>query len=174
MDRLMGDFHIPTGYPPHRVGVVRHSLLAFGLRAWEACLAALLLFIGLADLLGASPVPPELAPIAPEVIFHLYGLYLSVGSALVLAAIFGRFRPWSRRVERTGMLLLAGATGSLVIIVAEWFRVGVRTDDGKSETIAFYLIILLVLTTIGSVGRWFALRHPPTIEVRGGGEVGQE
>lgn len=145
--------------PPHGVQGWRYPMLAFGLRAWEACLAGLLLVIGLADLIDATPVPPELEPVAPEIIFHIYGLYLSIGAVLVLAAIFFSRRVWARRAERAGMLLLAGATGSLIAVIFEWFTT-VEYRDPFAERIAIYLLVLLVLTTIGSLARWFALRHP--------------
>lgn len=148
--------------------MLRSGWLAFSLRAWEAVLAGLLFVVGIFDLFADAPVPPELAPAAPEAIFRVYGLYLAIGSGLVIAAIFGRFKDWSRRVERMGMMLLAGATGSLALVLWEWMRTGIPSDDDTDNIVVSYLLILLALASFGSLARFWALRHLVTIEVRRG------
>ena len=153
--------------------MLRHSILAFSLRAWEAVLAGLLFVVGMFDLFAPEPVPHELAAAAPESIWRVYGLYLAIGSGLVLAAIFGRFKPWARRAERMGMMLLAGATGSLSLELWEWMQTGAPSRDDTDNVVVAYLLILLVLTAVGSLARFFALRNPKPLQLREGDRRGQ-
>jgi drug/metabolite transporter (DMT)-like permease len=127
----------------------------------------LLFVVGMFDLFAPEPVPHELAAAAaPESIWRVYGLYLAIGSGLVLAAIFGRFKPWARRVERMGMMLLAGATGSLSLVLWEWMQTGAPSRDDTDNVVVAYLLILLVLTAVGSLARFFALRNPKPLQLR--------
>ena len=72
------------------------------LRAWEAVLAGLLFVVGMFDMFTPNPSRPNWPPLLPNPSGACTGSALTIGSGLVLIAIFGRFKPWARRAERMG------------------------------------------------------------------------
>lgn len=138
--------------------------VALSRRAWEVGLVILLTLIGAVDLFGEHPVPPELDGTLDHLVFRVYGFYIILGSVLILHAIIGWQKTWTRRIERAGMLLTALATGTLLV-----FLLVDRTAGKYTEYINVHidrLSIILAISCLTSVARYFFLRHAETMVLR--------
>ena len=137
---------------------------AYSRRPWETLQAAIMAFAGTVDLLGARPFPPEVDLFAHPLLWRVYGLYLAVGSYMVLVAIFHRTSVWARRLERTGMLLIAGAVTVSGMLYSYWVLFHQDTPEYRiAEPITRYLAILMFLTAFGAMARWHFLGRVPPI-----------
>jgi hypothetical protein len=142
--------------PAFRLGAVLcRYWVAFTRRPFEVLVLLALALTGLHDL-ASSPLPPEIAGYAADVVFHLYGLYLLTGA---LAALWAVLTPWScraRRTERAGLLTVSFATGTLtaIMLIA---RTGVADTPGTTDE---YSIGTLAAIAVASLARWWSLRDP--------------
>lgn len=146
---------------------------AFTRRPWEALTAAAMMASGVVDVFGALPFPPEAAVAAPWALWRVYGLWLALGSGMVLAAILHRCAPWARRAERAGMLLIAGAVAAAAAVYGHWLLLGhlrPAPDDPTAVAIVRYLLALMLATAVGSLARWrFLGTVPPAPRAPGRG-----
>lgn len=111
----------------------------------------MLLLIGTGgwDVLSDIAFPPGIDAAAPDIVFHIYGLYLATGAIMVLAAIAAPWKCRARRLERAGLGIVATATLTLsVILVAS----GV-VDNHLNEHAIFAV-------GIAATVRWWVLRNP--------------
>ena len=88
---------------------------AINYRPYEVLIALILIFVGIDDLF-TDGYPPEVNAVTPDWLIHGYGLWVTVGSLLVLYGLFSRPASKARRVERIGHALTA--TGLAVLCVA--------------------------------------------------------
>ena len=91
------------------------ALKNFVYRPYEVLVALILIGVGIDDIL-TDGYPPELNAVTPDWLIHTYGIWVTVGSLLVIFGIFSRPETRARRVERIGHALTA--TGLAVLCVA--------------------------------------------------------
>lgn len=147
-----------------------HTLVAFARRAWETALAVLLLITGSIDLFGPHVVPPELDGTLDHLVYRAYGLYLIIGSLLILVSIIGWKHVWSRRTERAGMLLTAITTVTLAAFLIADSHAAPYTDHQNVHI--GRLIVVLLITAAASLARYLYLRHSHTPQLKH--KVGKE
>lgn len=116
---------------------------------------AFMFYVGVTDVFGDAPFPPEIADAAPRALFAAYGAYLSIGAVLVVIGCGFRYRLWAVRTERVGhvmvataMLFFAGALGVF----------GASGEADPTEMAAVrYLSLAAAVLFLQSVNRWWWL-----------------
>lgn len=127
---------------------------AWAARPFEAFLFASLAVAGVMDFDDGIPFPPEIDRAASDLVFHIYGAYLLVGSLIALAAILWPAASWSRRVERLGLIMVAGGTGFLAFTLAAF----VQANDGHGCATVAYTAVACAVVAVSCVARWHWLR----------------
>lgn len=127
-------------------------------RASDVGFAALLILIGVKDLLDHDESPHELGEGIGHIVHRVYGLYVIVGCVLIIAAIVGWRRTWARRVERAGLLLTFLATTFLL----GYLLIDAQESAGIIANINIYranLLTILAVASVTSACRYAYLRH---------------
>lgn len=128
---------------------------AWAARPFEAFLFASLAAAVVMDLDDSVAFPPEIDRAASDAVFHIYGAYLLlVGSLIALAAILWPAASWSRRVERLGLIMVAGGTGFLAFTLAAF----VQANDGHGCATVAYTAVECAVVAVSCVARWRWLR----------------
>lgn len=126
---------------------------AWCLRPYTVLVALLLGFVGIRDIVGSVPFPPETGEFIPPVVFHTAGVFLLVGALALLGALALRGKVLGLRVERAAHMMLAGTGAVMTLLYAHPAWVSHISSGGQVGT---YVAVSWAGVTLAALARWYA------------------
>lgn len=116
----------------------KRALSTLGQRPFDIAIAAILFITGVNDLV-LTRYPPEVGMFVDSRVLDIYGLFLILGSAFFIYAIFSSDKVWSDRLERASLTVLVGALSAFSVLLA--YGITVFGAEGLQESLSWILVL---------------------------------